>query len=316
MIAHPSAPPGAAKSLLGSQPRDELMLGAACPGATMSAVRIEPLSPTIGAEVQGVDLAQALDDHGYTTIRAAFHRHLLLRFPAQRLSETEQIAFSRRFGELQVHVLDQYRHPQHPEVYVLSNVDRETGRTIGHHPDKGTLAWHSDLSFQRRPALATILYGIETPSVGGETQFADMISAYEALDAAMKHRLDGMRAVHDLDVSRRRMGEPPMTPEQRRRAPPVSHPVVRTHPDTGRKALYVSGHVSHIEGLPDLESASLVERLMAHATLPRFVYSYRWRQGDVVMWDNRCTMHRATAYDTSGERRVIHRTVVISDVPV
>jgi taurine dioxygenase len=279
-------------------------------------VRVERLSPTMGAEVGGVDLSHALDDDSFAAVRDAFHRHLLLRFPEQRLNEAEQVAFSRRFGELQVHVLDQYRHPQYPEVYVLSNVDRETGRTIGHHPDKGTLAWHSDLSFQRRPALATILYGIETPSIGGETQFADMVAAYEALDAAMKRRIQTLRAVHDLDVSRGRMGEPPMTPEQRRQAPPVSHPLVRTHPDSGRRALYVSGHVSHIEGLPENESASLFAQLMAHATQPRFVYSYRWRQGDVVMWDNRCTMHRATAYDTSAERRVIHRTVVLGDVPV
>ena len=171
----------------------------------------------MGAQVQGVDLARPLDDDTFAAIRDAFHRHLLLRFPAQRLSEPQQLAFSRRFGELQVHVLDQYRHPQYPQIYVLSNVDRETGRTIGHHPDKGTLAWHSDLSFQRRPALATILYGIETPSVGGQTQFADMNAAYDALDAAMKRRIDGLRAVHDLDVSRGRMGEPPMTP---RTAPP------------------------------------------------------------------------------------------------
>jgi len=281
----------------------------------LSAVHIEPLSATMGAEVQGVDLARPIDDDTFAAVRAAFHRHLMLRFAAQRLNEAEQIAFSRRFGELQVHVLDQYRHPQHPEIYVLSNVDRESGRTIGHHPDKGTLAWHSDLSFQRRPALATILYGIETPSVGGETQFADMIAAYDALDAAMKRRIDGLRAVHDLDVSRARMGEPPMTPEQRQKAPPVSHPVVRTHPDTGRKGLFVSGHVAHVEGLPASESEALMAQLMEHATSPRFVYSYRWRQRDVVMWDNRCTMHRATAYDTSAERRVIHRTVVLGDVP-
>ena len=282
----------------------------------MSTPQIEPLSTTMGAEVRGVDLARALADADFAAIEAAFHRFKLLRFSAQRLSETGQIAFSRRFGELQVHVLDQFRHPRHPEIYVLSNVDRETGRTIGHHPDKGTLTWHSDLSFQRRPALATILYGIETPAVGGETQFADMAAAYDALDGAMKRRIDGLRAIHDLDVSRRRMGEAPMTQAQRREAPPVDHPLVRTHPDTGRKILYVSRHVSQIDGLTGDESDALIDQLMAHATQPRFVFSYRWRPGDVVMWDNRSTIHRATAYDTSAERRVIHRTVVLGDVPV
>lgn len=284
--------------------------------ATLSTIQIEPLSETMGAEIRGIDLGKSLDDVSIAAIRTAFHRFLLLRFPAQRLTEADQIAFSRRFGELQVHVLDQYRHPQHPEIYVLSNVDRATGRIIGHHPDKGTLAWHSDLSFQRRPALATILYGMETPAVGGETQFADMYSAYDALDDAIKQRINGLRAIHDLDVSRTRMGEPPMTPEQRAKAPPVDHPLVRTHPDTGRKLLYISGHVARIEGMSEDVSEPLVRQLMEHATQSRFVFSYRWQPGDVVMWDNRCTMHRATAYDTGAERRVIHRTVVLGDVPV
>lgn len=282
----------------------------------MSKLEIEPLSAGIGAEMRGVDLARPMDDAVFDAVRAAFHRHMLLRFPGQRLDEAQQVAFSRRFGELQVHVLDQYRHPRFPEIYVLSNVDAATGQTTGRHPDKGTLTWHSDLSFQRRPALATILYGIETPSIGGETQFADMAAAYDALDDAMKRQLAGLRAIHDLDHSRRRMGEPPMSEAQRRQSPPVDHPLVRTHPDTGRKLLYISRHVSHIDGLPADESEALLDRLMAHATQDRFVFSYRWRPRDVLMWDNRSTMHRATAYDTSAERRVIHRTVVLGDVPV
>jgi taurine dioxygenase len=281
-----------------------------------SSLRVEPMSPSFGAQVHGVDLALPLDDETFDTIRAAFHRQSLLRFPAQRLSEVEQIAFSRRFGALQVHVLDQFRHPQHPEIYVLSNVDAATGKTLGRHPDKGTLTWHSDLSFQRRPALATILYGIETPTVGGDTQFADMYGAYDALDDTMKRRIATLRAIHDLDISRRRMGEPPMTEAQRRAAPPVDHPLVRTHPDTGRKLLYISRHVARIDGLPETESESMIDELMEHATQPRFVFTYRWSERDVVMWDNRCTMHRATPYDTSAERRVIHRTVVLGDVPV
>ena len=282
----------------------------------MKALQIEPLSPLMGAEVHALDLAQPLSADSFAAINAAFGRYKLLRFANQVLDETQQIAFSRRFGELQVHVLDQFRHPQQPEIYVLSNVDAATGQTIGRHPDKGTLTWHSDLSFQRRPALATILYGIETPATGGETQFADMVAAYEALDTAMKQRIATLRAVHDLDLSRRRMGEPPMTEAQRRQSPPVEHPLVRTHHETGRQLLYLSRHVSHIAGLAADESAALIDALMAHATQPRFVFSYRWRQRDLVMWDNRSTIHRATPYDTSAERRVIHRTVVIGDVPV
>lgn len=175
----------------------------------------------MGAEVRGVDLAN-FDAH-LPAIRGAFKRHLLLVFPAQRIDERQQIAFSARFGELQVHVLDQYRHPRHPEIYVLSNVDTK-GNPTGSHPDKGTLVWHSDLSFQKRPALATILYGIEVPRAGGDTLYADMYGAYEALDGATKELLAGLKAVHDLDASRRRAGEPPMSEKQRAEAPPVEHP--------------------------------------------------------------------------------------------
>src|SRR5688572_21042000 len=224
---------------------------------------IQPISKVMGAQVRGVDLSRPLDEAAFGEILHAFHRHMLLVFPAQQIDEAQQIGFSRRFGELQVHVLDQYRHPQHPEIYVLSNVDAASGRTIGHHPDKGTLTWHSDLSFQRRPALATILYGIETPAAGGETQFADMGAAYDALDDVMKRRIAGLRAVHDLDRSRQRMGEPPMTEAQRLQTPPIAHPLVRTHPDTGRRILYLSRHVSHIAGLAADESETLIEQLMA-----------------------------------------------------
>ena len=276
---------------------------------------IRPLSDAMGAEVLGVDLSLPLDKNQFDRILEAFHRHLLLVFPGQHIDEAQQVAFSRRFGELQVHVLDQYRHPRHPEIYVLSNVD-PAGKTTGEHPDRGTLVWHSDLSFQRRPALATILYGIEVPGTGGDTLFADMREAYDALDGAMKEFISARKAVHDLDISRRRAGEPPMTAQQRAAAPPVEHPVVRTHPDTGRKVLYISRHVSHLPGMPRDESDALLERLMAHATQERFVFRHRWGTRDVVMWDNRCTMHCATHYDPGAERRIIYRTVVKGDVPV
>jgi alpha-ketoglutarate-dependent taurine dioxygenase len=273
-------------------------------------IEIRPLSRVMGGEVHGVDLSQPLDEASFGGIRQAFHRHLLLVFPEQRIDEAQQVAFSRRFGELQIHVLDQYRHPQFPEIYVLSNVAR-SGTTTGEHPDKGTLVWHSDLSFQRRPALATILYGLEVPRAGGDTLYADLCAAYAALDEAMKDRLAGMTAVHDLDASRRRAGEPPMSAKQRAAAPPVEHTVVRTHPDTGRKTLYVSRHVSHFTAMLRNESDELLEALMAHATREEFVFRHRWGARDVVMWDNRCTMHCATPYDAGAERRVLHRTVVL-----
>jgi taurine dioxygenase len=269
----------------------------------------------MGVEFAGIDLAQPLDDRTFAAVRDAFLRNLLVCFPDQQLDQTQHVAFGRRFGDLQLHVLDQYRSPTHPEIYVLSNVAK-TGATTGEHPDKGTLVWHSDLSFQARPALATMLYGIEVPRAGGDTLFANMYAAYDALPDATKERIAGLRAIHDLDASRQRAGAPPMTEAQRREAPPVEHPLVRTHPETGRKCLYISHHAMRIVGLPDGEGAALLETLMAHATQERFVYAHRWRQGEVVMWDNRCTMHKATPYDARGERRVMNRTVVKGDVPV
>ena len=274
-------------------------------------MRTEPLSQVMGAALPGVDLSRPLDAGQLAGIREAFRRHMLLVFPAQALDEAQQVAFSRRFGELQVHVLDQYRHPQHPEIYVLSNVGKD-GRTTGSHPDKGTLVWHSDLSFQRRPALATILYGREVPRTGGDTLFADMCAAYDALDASTKAKVQGLKAVHDLDASRMRAGEPPMSAAQRAAAPPVEHPVVREHPETGRKILYISQHVSHFSNLERKESDALFRRLLDHSTQERFVFRHRWGSRDVVMWDNRCTMHCATPYDAAAERRVIHRTVVLT----
>ena len=275
-------------------------------------MRTEPLSQVMGAALPDVDLSRPLGETELAGIREAFRRHMLLVFPGQSLSEQQQIAFSRRFGELQVHVLDQYRHPQHPEIYLLSNVGKD-GSTTGSHPDRGTLVWHSDLSFQQRPALATILFGLEVPRVGGDTLFADMCAAYDALDAATKSRLKDLRAVHDLDASRMRAGEPPMSATQRAAAPPVEHPVVREHPETGREILYISQHVSHFSNLKKEESMALLEQLLAHSTQERFVFRHRWGPRDVVMWDNRCTMHCATPYDAAAERRVIHRTVVLTE---
>jgi taurine dioxygenase len=276
---------------------------------------VKPLSRVMGAEVRGVDLSHPLTENDLASVLKSFQRHLLLVFPAQHIDEAQLIAFSRRFGDLQVHVLDQYRHPRFPEIYVLSNVDK-AGNPTGSHPDKGTLVWHSDLSFQKRPALATILYGIEVPRAGGDTLYADMYAAYDALDAGTKDLLGRLKAVHDLDASRRRAGEPPMTDRQRAEASPVEHPVVRTHPETGRNILYISRHVSHFAGLPRPESDRLMEKLMAHATEERFVFRHKWGPRDVVMWDNRCTMHCATPYDAGVERRVLHRTVVKGDEPV
>ena len=196
---------------------------------------VRPLTPHLGAEVSGLELAQDLEDKIFRALHRAFLRYQVLVFPPQDLPPERQVTLARRFGEVQVHVMHQYHADGHPELYRLSNLD-ERGKPSGRHPDKGTLAWHTDGSWQRVTGQATLIYGEVMPESGGETHFCDMYGAYERLDAAWKARIANLRAVHNLDFSRnRRHGEDPLTEAQRLAKPPVDHPVVRTLPLTGRK---------------------------------------------------------------------------------
>lgn len=279
------------------------------------AFSVRPLAPTFGAEVLGLDLSRPLDDALFADIYRAFLDFQLLLFREQTLPHGAQVGFARCFGEVQIHVMNQYLNPEYPELYTLSNVDPD-GRPTGQHPDKGTMFWHTDNSWSKVTGQATMLYVEEAPETGGGTEWADMYAAYERLDEGEKRRLAGLRAVHDLNFSRtRRHGEDPMTEEQRRQKPPVDHPIVRTHPETGRKCLYLGDHASHILGWPLDEGRAFVEALNARIVPPEVVYSHRWRARDFVVWDNRCLLHRALAYDTANERRVIRRCTVLGEVP-
>lgn len=274
-----------------------------------SQIDVEPLSAVMAAAVPGLDLRQAPDEGTVTALRAALIEHLVLVIPGQRLEPASLVAFAGRLGELEIHVLDQYRLAGYPEIYHLSNIAADGG-IVDEHPDKGTLIWHSDLSFKARPASFTVLYGREVPRSGADTLYVNLYAAYDSLPDTMKQRIAGMRAVHDLDFSRRRSAGYAMSEAQRREAPPVSHPLVRRHPESGRDLLYVGSHCSHIEGLPAQEGEALLQALIAHATEERFLYRHRWFPGDVVIWDNRCTLHKATPYDTAHERRDLYRCVV------
>ena len=212
-------------------------------------------------------------------------------------------------------MLDEYHKDRHPEIFELSNIGPD-GKPNAVHPDRGTLFWHTDASWQARPALATLLYAEQAPTEGGHTLFADMIGAYEALGAAERERFAGLRVLHDLNVSRLKAGYPEMTPAQREKRPPVEQPLVRVHPPTGRRAIFLGSHGQEIVGLPELESRGLIERIMNHCTEPRFIHEHVWRAGDLVMWDNRATVHRGAEYDTATEPRVVRRTVVMGDAPV
>jgi taurine dioxygenase len=213
--------------------------------------------------------------------------------------------------------MHQYHADGHPELYRLSNLD-ENGKPNGRHPDKGTLEWHTDGSWQRVTGQATIIYGEVMPQrgEGGETHFCDMYGAYERLDAQWRARIAGLRAVHNLDFSRnRRHGEQPMTDAQRSATPPVDHPVVRTHPETGRKCLYLGDHAEYILGMPYAVGRALIEELNALAVHADLTYEHRWNIRELIVWDNRCVMHRATPYDPVTQGRVIRRCTVLGEVP-
>jgi taurine dioxygenase len=276
---------------------------------------VRPLTPRLGAEISRVDLSRDLSAELFDAVYQAFLRYQVLLFPPQDLPPARQVAFGRRFGELQIHVMNQYHADGHPELYRLSNLD-ESGKPSGKHPDKGTLAWHTDGSWQRVTGQATIIYGEVMPAEGGETHFCDMYGAYERLSPRWKERIAGLRAVHNLDFSRnRRHGEEPLTATQRLAKPPVDHPVVRTHPETGRKCVYLGDHAEYIVGMPYDEGRALIEELNALAIHPDLTYEHRWTQGQLLVWDNRCVMHRATAFDTATQPRVIRRCTVLGEIP-
>ena len=277
---------------------------------------LRPLTPRFGAEISGVDLAADIDDALFAALYRAWLQYQVLLFTPMDLSPARQVAFARKFGEVQIHVMNQYHAGGFPELYRLSNLDAD-GRPNGRHPDRGTLYWHTDGSWRRVTGQATIIYGEVVPEVGGETHFCDMYGAYDRLDDRWKKRIANLRAIHNLDFSRtRRHGEDPMTAAQRAATPPVDHPLVRTHPETGQQCLYLGDHAESIVGMEYNEGRALIEELNTLAVHPDLVWKHRWRQGELIVWDNRCTMHRATEYDPATQRRVVRRCTVLGQVPV
>jgi len=279
---------------------------------------VTPLTERLGASITGIDLGNAMSDAMFASIYRAFLRYQVLLFPPQDVPPGRQVELARRFGEVQIHVMNQYHADGYPELYRLSNLD-ENGRPNGRHPDKGTLAWHTDGSWRRRTGQATIIYGEVMPDEGegGETHFCDMYGGYARLDDDWKARIANLRAVHSLDFSRnRRHGEDPMTQAQRLATPPVDHPIVRTHPETGRKALFLGDHAESIVGMPYDDGRELIETMNALAVHPDLTYEHRWTPHELIVWDNRCTMHKATSYDAATQRRVIRRCTIVGEVPV
>lgn len=281
-------------------------------------VSIRRLAAACGAQVTGIDVRQPLPDSPVAQIQHALGEHGVLLFRDCDIDPQQHIAFSRHFGPLEAHVIGDFALPGHPEVFVVSNV------LEGNRPKGAVYAgqyWHSDLSYMKKPSLGSLLLCREMPEIGGDTMFANMYAAYETLSGPLKSFISSLKAIHDYshayDTFFSGLKErPPLTPEQKAKTPPVEHPMVRSHPVTGRQALYVNpGFTTGIADMPDEESRPILEFLFRHSSRPEFVYRHRWRIHDLIFWDNRCTMHYALAdYDFS-VRRHMHRTTIAGDEP-
>ena len=253
------------------------------------------LGATLGAEITGVDLSAPIDDTTFAAIRETWLHNKVVVFPNQRLTEDALMRFGQRFGDLEIHVRSTYHSRHHPEVMIVSN-KKADGRAIGVLGD-GEAVWHIDQSYMPQPTFGTILFGEEIPPEGGDTWFADLATAYERLPTALRARIEGKRGVNSVDRHNRRdaAGRPDlaMTAEQLKRAPDSAHPLVRTHPLLGTRAIYYSpSHTAHVEGMSEQESQPLFAELLRHMTQPDLIYKHHWSVGDVVMWDNSATMHR------------------------
>ncbi len=278
----------------------------------MTSIQIKKLAPALGAEASGVDLSRPLAADAFAQIRAAWLEHSVLRFRGQRLTDPQLLAFSRRFGELDPPGPNPYGKsflPEHPEMNVISNI-KVGGAPIGGLGD-GEAIWHADMTYVESPPMAAILYAIEVPPSGGDTFWANMYLAYETLPADLKARIEGRQAVHDATYNSAggmRKGCKEVTDP--REAPGARHALVRVHPETGRRCLFLGRRRnSWIVGLSLEESDALLDALWAHATQERFVFRQQWRAGDVLIWDNRCTLHRRDPFDPS-TRRLMHRTQI------
>jgi alpha-ketoglutarate-dependent 2,4-dichlorophenoxyacetate dioxygenase len=280
------------------------------------AIRIASLTPCFAAEIAGVDIARPVDDATWADVRTAFEEHSVLVFRGARLDDDTQVAFSRRFGALEI---TKSINPAAGTPFARqSNLDIQTGVVIP--PDDrrmvyqlANMLWHSDSSFKAVPSLCSLLSARIVPPEGGATEFASTRAAYPSLPPALARRVEGAIAVHDFSWSRDQVRPGFFTAEERAVYPPVRHPVVRVNPVNGRKCLFLGAHASHIEGLPIEEGRALLAELLAHVTQPRFRYRHEWTEGDLVIWDNRCVLHRATPYDSTRFKRLLQRTTVSGD---
>ncbi|MBK18044.1 MAG: taurine catabolism dioxygenase TauD [Rhodospirillaceae bacterium] len=283
----------------------------------MDSMTVKPLSDALGVEVSGVNAAD-LGEATFKELREIFHENLVVVVKDQDLSPAEQTEFAQRFGEIQYHISPEYLMDGQPEVMILSN-EKEDGKFIGL-PDGGS-EWHSDHSYVDQPTGYTMLHAIKVPKDGGDTEWTNMVKAYETLSDEMKERLEGVIGIHSfnrlknqrLTVPVRHMNDP----DYYKRSPPDAfHPIARTHPHTGKKALYISPRFTiGIKDMDDTEAQPLLDKLFAHIKNRDFIYRHRWTEGDLLMWDNRTTLHLALLGVPEGQARRMHRTTVLGEIP-
>lgn len=286
-------------------------------------IRVVQLGPGIGAEVKGVDIAAGVDEKAFARVRHALNAHSVIVLRDQDITPAQQTAFAQRLGDLRVSFYNRYAVPNQPELSVVSNI-KQDGVAIGIE-DAGML-WHTDGSYLKTPDMYTVLYGIEIPHRDGKplgnTLFTSAWGVYESLSDNMKARLAGLRAVHsfvhhlDKKASLGKLKRAPLTEKQKAELPDVDHPIVRTHPVTGRLGLFVTeGHTKEIVGMPGEESDALLNELWTHLKNPAFIYTHTWRKGDLIVWDN-CAVHHLAVFDYGDIPRRLHRAGLLGPVPV
>jgi taurine dioxygenase len=277
-------------------------------------IATRPLKDGFGAEILGVDLASASEQE-MAAVVDAFHRNGAILLRGQNLAPAELVAFVARFGEPEGHTLADFTLPGFPNIYILSNREVD-GKPIGAHNDG--VGWHTDYSYKAEPVMCTMLYAVEVPDEGSDTLLADGVAAWNALPPERQAELDGLRLHHSYAhfMATREWGSRELTEDQRAATPDVIHPLIRTHPADGRKALWPStGTVVEVVGMPGDEGLALLDELVAFVTQERFVHTHKWQVGDVLMWDNRCTLHTGTLYDDKKYFRTMHRLWAKGDRP-
>ena len=280
----------------------------------MPELTVRKLHPALGAEVTGVDMRVPPDAATFRQLHDIWMEHLVLVFPDQDIGDEQHVAFTRRYGDLEVHHQKIIRSRFLPEIFRVSNVNDDGVLMPPDHPTVRQVSlaqfWHTDSSFREKPCIGSILHGVEISRTGGETHFTNMYAVYDALPDSLKRRIQGRRALHDFGHLHKLANLKPQTEEEKAAMPPVWQPMVRIHPVTKRTSLYISPiYNDEIEGIPQAEARQLLRNLSEIAAERRFVYPHRWEPHDIVQWDNRCTMHQVTPFDPT-ERRVMHRTTI------